>query len=78
MNKITLSEIDCMYGDFPDMPKGLEIDRDKLQHGYFKIFDVTDSPFPFSKKQRICLNTYMRDHINLEYERTLVNKEYMG
>ena len=75
MNKNTLSEIALYHGDIA-MPKNFEIDRDKLQENILKS-NVTDSPFPFSKNWDM-LNTYMRDHVNLEYGFTLVNKETWG
>ena len=62
--KNVLSEQALYFGDV-DMPKGWDIDRDKLQEDILKS-QVTDSPFPFSKTFDI-LNTYVRDHINLEY-----------
>ena len=47
MQKIILSEQSLYYGDVA-MPKGWDIDRDKLQENILKS-NVTDSPFPFSK-----------------------------
>ena len=75
MNKNILSEIALYHGDFA-MPKNFEIDRDKLSTDILQS-DITDSPFPFSKNWDM-LNTYMRDHFNLNYGRTLVNKSTWG
>ena len=75
MQKKVLSEIDLYYGNV-DMPKDWDIDRDKLQHDILKS-QVTDSEFPFSRTWDM-LNTYMRDHINLDYGFTLVNKDTFG
>jgi len=75
MQKKVLSEIALYYGDVA-MPKGWDIDRDKLQENILKS-NVTDSPFPFSKNWDM-LNTYMRDYVNLEYGFTLINKDTWG
>ena len=75
MQKKVLSEIALYYGDVA-MPKDWDIDRDKLQQDILTS-NVTDSPFPFSKELDK-LNTYVREHINLNYEFTLVNKNIWG
>ena len=75
MQKKVLTEQALYYGDVA-MPKDWDIDRDKLQNDILKS-NVTDSPFPFSRTFDM-LNTYMRDHINLDYGFTLVNKETWG
>jgi len=75
MNKIKLSEIDLHYGTI-EMPKGFEIDRDKLQQDILSSH-IKDSQFPFSRDWDK-LNTYMREHINIEYDFTLVNKQSWG
>ena len=75
MQKKVLSEIDLHYGTI-DMPKGFEIDRDKLQKDILNS-QITDSPFPFSREWDK-LSTYIREHMNLEYQFTLVNKETWG
>ena len=75
MHKKVLSEIDLHYGSI-DMPKGFEIDRDKLQKDILSS-QIKDSEFPFSRTWDM-LNTYIRDHINLEYGIQLVNKETWG
>ena len=75
MHKKVLTEQALYYGDVA-MPKDWDIDRDKLQEDILKSH-VTDSPFPFSREWDM-LNTYMREHINLEYGFTLINKEMWG
>ena len=75
MNKNTLSEIALYYGDIA-MPKGFEIDRDKLS-GDILQSNLQDCEFPFSRTWDM-LNTYMRDHFNLEHGRSLVNKTTWG
>jgi hypothetical protein len=75
MQKKVLSEQALYYGDVA-MPKDWDIDRDKLQDDILKS-QITDSPLPFSRTFDM-LNTYMRDHIYLNYGFTLVNKETWG
>ena len=75
MQKKVLSEIDLHHGII-DMPKGFEIDRNKLQSDILKS-QINNKKFPFSRAFDM-LNTYMRDHINLEYGFTLINKETWG
>ena len=75
MHKKVLSEIDLHYGTV-DMPKGFEIDRDKLQKDILSSH-IKNSKFPFSRTWDM-LNTYMRDHINVEHGFCLVNKETWG
>ena len=75
MHKQVLSEQALYYGDVA-MPKDWDIDRDKLQQDILNS-EITDSQFPFSRTWDM-LNTYMRDHINLEYGFNLINKETWG
>ena len=75
MQKKVLSEIALYFGDVA-MPKNWDIDRDKLQNEILKS-NVTDSPLPFSKPLDI-LNTYIREHIGVEYNINLVNKNMWG
>ena len=75
MQKKVLSEIDLYYGNI-DMPKGFEIDRDKFQSDILKS-QITNKEFPFSRNWDK-LNTYMREHIKLDYGFSLVNKETWG
>jgi len=75
MQKQVLSEQALYYGDVA-MPKNWDIDRDKLQEDILKS-NVTDSPFPFSRPFDM-LSTYLREHIYLKYEFTLIQKETWG
>ena len=75
MQKKVLSEIDLHYGTV-DMPKGFEIDRDKLQTDILSSH-IKDLKFPYSREWDK-LNTYLREHINVEYGFQLVNKETWG
>ena len=47
------------------MPKGFEIDRDKLQKDILKS-QINNKEFPYSREWDK-LNTYLREHINVEY-----------
>ena len=58
------------------MPKGFEIDRDKLQSDILKS-QINNKDFPYSREWDK-LNTYLREHINVEYGFTLINKETWG
>jgi len=75
MHKKILTEQALYYGDV-SMPKGFEIDRDKLS-GDILQSSFTNKEFPFSRTWDM-LNTYMRDHIGLEYGINLVNKNSWG
>jgi hypothetical protein len=75
MQRQVLTEQALYYGDVA-MPKDWDIDRDKLQQDILNS-EITDSQFPFSRTWDM-LNTYMRDHINLDYGFTLINKETWG
>ena len=75
MQKKVLSEQALYYGDIA-MPKGFEIDRDKLCNDILTS-ELQDCQFPFSRTWDM-LNTYMRDHVNVEYGFSLVNKETWG
>ena len=75
MHKKVLSEIDLHYGTV-DMPKGFEIDRDKLQSDILSS-QIKNLEFPFSREWDK-LNTYMREHITVEHGFTLINKETWG
>ena len=75
MQKKVLSEIALYYGDV-EMPKGWNIDQDKLQKDIL-ISNVNNSVFPFSKEWDR-LNTYIREHVNLEYHFQLINKQTWG
>jgi len=75
MQKKVLSEIALYYGDIA-MPKDWDIDRDKLSNDILKSV-ACKKEFPFSQTWDM-LNTYMRDHVNLEYGFNLINKETWG
>ena len=75
MQKKVLSEQSLYFGDVA-MPKNWDIDRDKLSDDILKSV-IQNKDFPFSRTFDM-LNTYMRDHINLNYEFTLINKETWG
>ena len=75
MQKKVLSEIGLYYGGV-DMPKGFEIDRHKLQEDILKS-QINNKYFPYSRSWEM-LSTYMREHINVEYGFTLINKETRG
>ena len=75
MQKKVLSEQALFYGDVA-MPKGFEIDRDKLQSDILSS-QINNKKFPYSREWDK-LNTYLREHINMEYGFQLVNKETWG
>ena len=75
IQKNKLSEIAIYYGDV-SMPKGFEIDRNKLQEDIL-THQIQDCPFPFSREWDK-LTTYLREHINLEYGFSLINKLTTG
>ena len=70
-----LSKIDLYTGSIL-MPKGFEIDKEILQKDILN-HNIQDCPFPFSKEWDK-LNTYLREHFNLEYGFTLINKLTTG
>ena len=75
MQKKVLSEQSLYFGNI-DMPKGFEINQEKLTNDILQsTFNSKD--FPFSRTWDM-LNTYMRDHIGLEYGVNLVNKSTWG
>ena len=75
MNKKVLSEQALYYGDV-DMPKGFEIDQEKLTNDILQS-TFNSKEFPFSRTWDM-LNTYMRDFIGLDYGINLVNKSTWG
>jgi len=58
------------------MPKDWDIDRDKLQNDILKSV-IRKKDFPYSKPWNI-LNTYLREHIGVEHNFTLINKNMWG
>ena len=75
MQKKVLSEIDIYFGKI-EMPEGFEIDREKLCVDIL-LFTNYNNEFPFSKSWDM-LQTYLREHINLKYNFTLINKKTLG
>ena len=75
MQKKVLSEIGLYYGDVA-MPKHWEIDPIELSH-HILHSNLTNEKFQFSRTWDK-LNTYLREHINLEYGFQLINKETWG
>ena len=75
MQKKVLSEQALYYGDV-EMPKDWDIDRDKLSDDILQSI-LQNKTFPFSKTFDK-LNTYIRDHIRVNYGLTLINKETWG
>jgi len=75
IQKKILSETHLIYGDV-SMPKGFEIDRDKLSIDTLQS-QITNSEFPFSRNWDM-LNTFIRDHVNVEYNINLINKQTWG
>ena len=75
MHKKVLTEKALYYGDV-EMPKGFEIDRDKLQADILSS-NINNKEFPYSREWDK-LNTYLREHIKVEYDFSLVNKDTWG
>tara|TARA_R110000782_G_scaffold123284_1_gene214768 strand:- start:89 stop:592 length:504 start_codon:yes stop_codon:yes gene_type:complete len=75
MIKKTLSEQALYYGDIA-MPKDWDIDRDKLVEDILKSV-IQKKDFPFSRTWDM-LNSYVRDHINVEHNYKLINKNTWG
>ena len=75
MQKKVLSEIALYYGDVA-MPKDWDINRNKLQKDILKS-QIKNIEFPFSRTFDM-LSTYIREHINLNYQFTLINKKTWG
>ena len=70
-----LSKIDLYVGNIK-MPKGFEIDKEVLKKDILTHI-IQDCPFPFSREHDK-LNTYLREHIFLDYKFTLINKLSTG
>ena len=75
MQKQVLSEQSLYYGDVA-MPKNWDIDRDKLSGDILQSI-IQNKDFPFSRTFDM-LNTYLREHIYLKYEFTLIQKKTWG
>jgi len=72
MEKKILSEQLLIFSDVA-MPKGFEIDQDKLMADTLES-SLTNKEFPFSRTWDM-LNTYIREHVNVEYKIKLANKK---
>ena len=75
MRKIKLTEQSIYYDDV-SMPKGFEIDKDKLSTDTLQS-QITNKDFPFSRTWDM-LNTFIRDHVGVEYNINLINKQTWG
>ena len=75
MQKKVLSEQSLYYGDVA-MPKGWDIDRNKLLQDILS-YSFTNKEFPFSKTWDM-LNTYIKDHVRVEHDLSLINKNSWG
>tara|TARA_R100001224_G_scaffold49125_1_gene28363 strand:- start:129 stop:392 length:264 start_codon:yes stop_codon:yes gene_type:complete len=75
MQKKILSEQALYYGDVT-MPENWDIDRDKLSIDILQSI-IQNKNFPFSRTFDM-LNTYVREHIYLNYEFSLINKDTFG
>ena len=75
MDKKVLSEIALYYGDVA-MPKDWQIDPSELSHHILQ-YQIDNKKFLFSKTWDK-LNTYIREHIQLEYNFQLLNKKTWG
>jgi hypothetical protein len=75
MHKEVLSEQAIYFSDVT-MPKGFEIDRDKLTSDILQ--SVTKKLEMSFSKDYDMLNTYVKDHIEVEYSIKLINKEKFG
>jgi len=75
MQKKVLSEQSLYYGDVT-MPKGWDIDRNKLLQDILS-YSFTNKEFPFSKTWDM-LNTYIKDHVRVEHDLSLINKNSWG
>ena len=89
MQKKVLTEVDLYTGEI-SMPKGFEIDRDKIKNDIVKSSiaedRINDDPKAYSYKNYKVpfsqplqwMQDYMSDHWKSEYNYTLVNKNMHG
>ena len=75
MQKRVLSEQSLYHGKV-NMPKDWDIDRNQLTTDILQSV-LHNKDFPFSRTFDM-LNTYMRDHININYGFNLINKNILG
>ena len=80
MQKKVLTEVDLYTGEI-QMPKGFEIDRDKIRNDIIESYvnknRINICQVPFSQPLQ-WLQDYVRDHWRVEYDRTLVQKNIHG
>jgi len=89
MQKVVLSEIDCISG-LIESPKGFEIDRDRIKNDIIKSyvnqerisnkerdFSYNDYKVPFSQPLQ-WYKDYLRDHFRVEHNKTLIPKLDFG
>ena len=89
MQKKVLTEVDLYTGEI-SMPKGFEIDRNKIKNDIIKSFvtksRISDNPKTYSYKEYKLpysqplqwAQDYMRDHWRADYGHTLVLKDMHG
>ena len=65
-----LTKVD-LYSGLISMPKGFEINQEVIQKDIIK-HKIQDCEFPFSREWDK-LNTFLREHIQVEYNLTLIN-----
>jgi len=75
MEKKVLAEIALYHGDV-SMPKDWQIDPIELAH-YILQYQIDNKKFSFSRTWDK-LNTYICEHIRLEYNINLINKKTWG
>tara|TARA_R100001510_G_C7557150_1_gene138608 strand:+ start:206 stop:709 length:504 start_codon:yes stop_codon:yes gene_type:complete len=75
MQKILLTEQSIFFGDV-DMPRDWDIDREQLSQDILKT-NINETQFPFSRNWDM-LNTYITEHINLNFHINLVSKQTTG
>ena len=75
IKKKILSEVHLIYGDV-SMPKGFEIDKELLSQQILQA-NINNYTFPFSRNWDM-LNTFITDHVNVEYNINLINKKTWG
>ena len=75
MKKKVLSEIDLYFGQIK-MPENFEIDREELSVNIL-LSIMHNKEFPFSRSWDM-LNTYLCEHIRLNYNFSLVPKKIIG
>tara|TARA_E500000318_G_C3539764_1_gene204134 strand:+ start:236 stop:739 length:504 start_codon:yes stop_codon:yes gene_type:complete len=75
MQQKVLSKQALYYGDV-SMPKNWDIDKEKLLEHILQS-QLFNKEFPFSKTWDM-LNTYIQEHIYLNYEIQLINKKTWG